>query len=454
MGYAIIRQIRSRRNICVAPQPLDQLISHCSGQRGQLLDEESKDFCATWTFNETFTGACKWDEFKYKSSSELGTYTYQGKLGFYTGGGYVFSLAGPQNTLFQRMDDLQKNQWIDKNTRALILEFSVYNANVNLFAICTVIAEFNEGGGIVPKWRFEPIRLIKNAGIKGFIVTACELLFVIAIIFFTLRELWEMKKQRCAYFASYWNIAEIFIILVSYITIGLHVYRDILTMKALKIFNATHGNGYVRMDSAAFVDQFYLYACGVILFFSIVKLIKLLQFNKRMDVLSLTIRKCWDELKIFFIAFGIVFFAFSCLFFFLFTAAIEDFAQILPAIQTSFKMMMGKFDFEEMKQENALSPLLFFIFSLANSMILINIMLTIILQAFNEVKIDLTKKQNRLNVIDSVWSSFRQFLRIEAAPRIHVNPVLTDKVDKIPGLSSQSMDANYLPDKVRLIFIK
>ncbi|MCL4129991.1 UNVERIFIED_CONTAM: hypothetical protein GTU68_050411 [Idotea baltica] len=447
MGYAIIRQIRSKRNNCQAPGPFESMIENCSGSRG-IVNEDSKDFCAGWIHNESFSGACKWDEYKYKTADELGTYSYVGKLGMYSGGGYVLRLSGRQDWILKRMEDLQKNKWIDGNTRAVILEFSVYNANVNLFATCTILAEFNEGGGIIPKWRFEPLRLIKDDGIQGFITTVCEILFACATVFFTLKEFWNMKKQKCSYFNSYWNIAEICIILVSYGTIVIYVYRGILTEEALNTFNLTKGNGYVRIDSAANLDQYYLYTSAVISFFSILKLIKLLQFNKKMDVLALTIRNCWDELKMFLVAFGIVFFAFSCLFFFMFTAAIEEFSQIIPAIQTSFKMMMGKFDFEAMNQANSLSPLLFFIFSVMNSMILINIMLTIILQAFNEVKIELQNKENRLNVIDYVWSSFKQFLRKEQLNKINVEVKLNDKKERRREDSSPENNSHVLPDKV------
>ncbi|XP_071515467.1 polycystin family receptor for egg jelly-like [Panulirus ornatus] len=453
MGYGILRQIRSDPRTCKVIKPLNQLINSCSGRR-EIDREDTRNFCDGWPFEEKFPGECHYDEFRYRSAAQLETYPLQGKLGSYSGGGYVIRLNGRQNDDLEKLRTLQEMGWIDKHTRAVMLEFSTFNANVNLFMTGTVIAEFNEGGGITPKWRFEPVRLLSHSGGFGFIILICECIFVIATFLFTLWESWKIKKMKCEYFASYWNITEICILVTSYITIGIYVYRYFLTKEAIKKFNNTCGNGYVRFDSAFLMDKIYFNLIAIIVFFSTLKLIKLLQFNKRMDVLALTIRLCWNELSVFFIAFGIVFFAFCCLFYFVFIAALEEFARFITAIETSFKMMLGKFDFEAMNQANPLSPVLFFVFSVMNSMILINIMLTIILKAFHEVKIDLECRKNKYDLIDFVWSSVRQALNLEKAPNNTVTPDVLDierkknsltylnaedLTDKLPGASLSGM---------------
>ena len=66
----------------------------------------------------------------------------------------------------------------------------------------------------------------------------------------------------------------------------------------------------------------------------------------------------------------------------------------------------GKFDFQEMRDANALAPLLFFVFVLTTSYILINLMLALILKSFEEVF--MTSKmifvsQKSLQISDIVW---------------------------------------------------
>ncbi|XP_076032915.1 polycystin-1-like [Oratosquilla oratoria] len=438
LGYAVLRQVRTKkRGVCRVEKPMDTVIKSCSGNRGAYY-EDTRDYCFGWKQKHKGKGACNWDEFKYKSPDETKAFPMEGKLGWYSGGGYMFRLKGSQKSLLKRMQQLQKHRWIDKHTRAVFLEFSVYNVNTNLFSTCLVQAEFNEGGGITPNWRFEPFRLIYTTydSLVGMFI------FVLAILFFTFREAWKIKKQKCEYFASYWNLAELCIIFMSFCAIGMYIYKKILAQEILYLFSKYYGNTYIRLDKAAIVDKIYLYCIGFVGFFSNLKLIKLLQFNKRMNVLALTIKYCWDELKIFFVAFTIVFFAFCCLFFFMFIRYLEEYASFILAVQTCFKMMLGKFDFQRMNRANPLSPILFFVFSVTNSMILINIMLTIILKAFNDVKEELAKKDNKYDVLDFIWYSSRQILRVDPKQLNGVDP------NELQKSSKNSTNSEELPDKV------
>ncbi|KAK3865158.1 hypothetical protein Pcinc_029214 [Petrolisthes cinctipes] len=370
VGYSIIRQVRSNPDGCFTPGAMRRSNEKCSGRRAEY-EEEQRDFCDGWHQVKGPGLTCKHDEFKFLSSEELETYSLTGKLGSYGGGGYVIHLNGLQKDDAENLKKIQELGWINKHTRAVILEFTTYNANVNLFTKCTVMAEFNE--------------------------------------------------------------------------VGIYFYRDQVTQAALKEFNETDGKGYIRMDTAVMLDQYYIYLLGFIVFFSILKLIKLLQFNKRMDVLALTIQRCWDELSVFFIAMGTVFFAFCCLFYFMYISHLEEFSRFLPAVETSFKMILGKFDFEAMNQANAISPLLFFMFSVMMSMILINIMLTIILRAFNEVKVELHNRANKYDVLNYLVHIAQRVARREKDPNTSVIPDVTDSTSKNVN---QPTNTDQLPDKV------
>ena len=71
--------------------------------------------------------------------------------------------------------------WIDNRTRALIVEFSVYNAQTEYLTIAKIAAEF-VGGGVVTKYRFDP-RILFRADTSSFnfntIVQIAQILFVV-----------------------------------------------------------------------------------------------------------------------------------------------------------------------------------------------------------------------------------------------------------------------------------
>ena len=72
---------------------------------------------------------------------------------------HIASMApeGFIDDLKKKIELYQERKWLNNRTRSAIVEFSVYNAQVNIFATVTCVAEFI-GGGVVPWYRIESIR--------------------------------------------------------------------------------------------------------------------------------------------------------------------------------------------------------------------------------------------------------------------------------------------------------
>lgn len=51
---------------------------------------------------------------------------------YYPGDGYVYELRGSRNFLRGNLSQLQQLGWIDRKTRAIFVEFSAYNPNINM----------------------------------------------------------------------------------------------------------------------------------------------------------------------------------------------------------------------------------------------------------------------------------------------------------------------------------
>ncbi|CAL4160704.1 unnamed protein product [Meganyctiphanes norvegica] len=315
-----------------------------------------------------------------------------------------------------------------------------------MFGLASVMAEFQPGGGIKPYWRFDATRMLKAEGTFGFFYLLNEIGFILGIIYFNFKEFWKCYKAGpCVYFRGYWNMAEVLVIVVAYGAMGIYALRYVELQRLLDIFDKTYGNGYIRMEYAATLDFYFIYAMGFIAFLSTLKLIKLLQFNNRLKLLGDTIGHCWNDLRFFMVSFFISFFAFTSVFFFMFNIQLEDFADMLKACQMCFSMMLGKFDFESMTRANALAPFLFFVFSVSTSMVLINLMLTIIMSAFSEVKAILLNRKNKYDIMDFVVFKTRVLLGMDIEPKLNniTHPVHTNIKDK--------KDDEEFPDKVNML---
>jgi polycystin 1L2 len=145
-----MRQIRVQSELC--PSQLIRLI--CVSDV-----EENNSFEPGW-INETTaqSGSSTIEQaFQYQSSDQLDTYSYTGDHGTYSGGGYVYELRGRLSDIQSNLSQLYQSSWIDNHTRAVIIQLTLYNPNVQLFTFVTLLTEFLSTGGIYPQASFEPI---------------------------------------------------------------------------------------------------------------------------------------------------------------------------------------------------------------------------------------------------------------------------------------------------------
>ncbi|KAF0296702.1 Polycystic kidney disease protein 1-like 2 [Amphibalanus amphitrite] len=289
-------------------------------------------------------------------------------------------------------------------------EDELYNSQVNLFGIATIFAEAVPGGGFLPGWRFDGVRLIRHhAGFQTF-VFICEITYMFFIIYFMVREIRDMIKQKKDYFKSYWVYSEIAIILLSWAAFIVYILRYIETDAVLKIFKDTYGNGYVKMQYAQTLDDVFGYLLGMLVFIATIKFSKLLRFNRRIGMLSATLKQCWGDLTGFFLIFFIALGTFAMVFHLLLLTHMDDFKNIMSATESAFAMMLNKFDFESMRAASLLAVVLFLMFAITMSIFFVNVLLTIIIRAFQQVKDDVLKQPNDFEILEFVQMRMFRFI--------------------------------------------
>ena len=70
---------------------------------------------------ENSTSSSSKPEFTYRTGSEIDTYPYWGKHGFYSGGGYVVEMSGGLPKVIDKVEELMADEWVDKSVLALLL---------------------------------------------------------------------------------------------------------------------------------------------------------------------------------------------------------------------------------------------------------------------------------------------------------------------------------------------
>ncbi len=334
----------------------------------------------------------------------------------YGGGGYVFRINTPSRDVRKELILLQQQHWVNNHTRAIFLEFSVYNTNVNLFAIATIVAEFMPGGGILPYYRFEIVRLLHGHEKLGRFILFCEVIFAAYILYFLAHQFVLMRRHKDQYWKSYWTLAEWGIIGMAGAAGFFYGARYIWTQHILATFKETYGNGYMKLQYVGLMDEMYGYCIGLILFIATVKFIKLLRFNNRFEILLSTLRACWDDLSGFLAVFLLVFSAFVQLFYMILHTNMLEFHTIIASFETCFTMVLNKFKFGRIRETSFTASVMFFFFAISCSFILINVLLTIIIEAFERVKSELKERGNKYEILQFVGDQSKMYLGLTPAP--------------------------------------
>ena len=133
------------------------------------------------------------------------------------------------------LDELRSQNWLDQLTRAVIIDFSLYNANVNLFVSVTLSFEMTSMGSIIQDHQIKVFRLYDHIGGYGIIVYLFELLrFVIFTVYSMIHELSMIYKERRGYFEKFWNVISFITAVFSVTAIGMYGTKKTLTRLAIR----------------------------------------------------------------------------------------------------------------------------------------------------------------------------------------------------------------------------
>ena len=378
-------------------------------------------------------------EYTFTDSKKLDSYPVWGRHALYIGGGYVYnvdidSVEGVRMT----MKKMYEEAWIDRYTRALFIEFSVYNAQTNLFSYINLIEEIIPTGGLYPNHRFDILRLLPYHEGIGLVRLICEAAYFVFIICMFVKELMIVRKEGRAYFRQIWNWTEMFIIGFSLTLMVIYFYRLYIVSVILEALADAERQQHVNLQYVAYWNLLLGYMLGLVLFLSNIKFLKLLRFNRRMGILSSTIRSCSIDLLNFFFMFLSVFFAFAAVFYLIFCHRLRNYSDLLFTIETMITAVLGKFKFGEMMTESILGPFFFFCFTGYVCFVMINVFLTIIIGAFQTIKGDIAKQSNDYEIVDFILNRFKSWTGTGSKKK---------EDNLLPNLDMKDITSS-LPDKV------
>lgn len=340
LGAPRMRQIRVRNDSCEIHKDFQRAIFSCYNHYSKIY-EDRKDI------HGKHIPEFVWQEIRSFAKNDV-----WGHLSTYSGeGGYIVDLTLNKTIAVKIIQKLKEFLWIDRGTRAVVIDFTTYNPNINLYVVTKLIAEFPATGGMFTSWQFRTLNLLENSSETQFGLYFCFGLFLFFILYYSIEEFFEIKALGFFPYlrSSGWNYLDLFIILISFVLVFFLSFRKYIITK---IFSEAYSeelseHGYMinlgnqtvslqidtyQFDTLGFWSAQFSNVLAVISFVSWIKIFKYISFNKTMSQLSSTLSRCAKDIAGFGLMFFIVFFAFAQLGYLLFGTQVKDYSSFGKAV--------------------------------------------------------------------------------------------------------------------------
>ncbi|KAM9607618.1 polycystin-1-like protein 2 [Trichechus inunguis] len=383
VGSAQIRQVRVRESSCPLAEQLQASLDGCRAPYS-LDVEDLSDYGEGWNASTPNSSNGFPQAWQYQSQSQRRGYPIWGKLTVYGGGGYTVSLGTDRQSASRILRYLFDNTWLDTLTRALFVEFTVYNANVNLFCIVTLTLETNALGTFFAHANLQSLRLYPfTDGWHPFVVAA-EVLYFLFLLYYMVVQGKLMRKQKWCYFCSKWNLLELAIILASWSALAMFVKRAVLAERDIHYYRGHRGEGISFSETAA-ADAALGYIIAFLVLLSTVKLWHLLRLNPKMNMITSALCRAWGDISGFIIVILVMLLAYSITSHLIFGWKLLSYKTLFDAVETMISLQLGIFNYQEVLDNSpVLGSLLVGSCIVFMTFVVLNLFISVILVAFSE----------------------------------------------------------------------
>mmetsp|Transcript_33993 Transcript_33993/g.88683 ORF Transcript_33993/g.88683 Transcript_33993/m.88683 type:complete len:634 (-) Transcript_33993:804-2705(-) len=315
---------------------------------------------------------------------------------------------------FKRLDE---EQYIDAATARLQVSFVLYNAELNMVTVVYLLFAFTRPGLIHRD--VLPVSVLLDP-YQHKITWATDIVFVILIARIVITEAYELQKhlKKSAQndssawedFKSYvdiWNVVDWTSVAGAIACISLWVTHclgvdelrnwlvtsDLDPVSVMTLDPITRTEQYDRLmellEPVAVHSVFAQHTMSIFPFVIVLRLFKSFAAQPRLSLVTQTLYKASVDVLHFLLVFLTIFFTYAVGGMSLFGHHMEDFATILRAVNSCWRVILGDFDMSQLILEGPgyfEAMLWFWTFTLLVVLIMFNMVLSIIMDSYTEVK--------------------------------------------------------------------
>ncbi|XP_070540434.1 polycystin-1-like protein 2 [Ptychodera flava] len=435
-------QYRVRRDLCTSPPIFNGSVACNVEYCGSSADRGVYD--VGWLGVNTTEQIPELSPWTYAGDVPSMLTGYDTIFSQYGDGGYAVHLGQDSGDAVSVMQSLWTHLWLDRSTRAVVIDWFVYCANLNLYGLIVVPFEFPTTGGIWVKPRVEIFRFDDYVGSYWIFLATLQLVFLGFLVYYIIKKVKMIYRERLKHFSSFWNWMETIKISLCLTGAGIYTYR-FLKMRSVSDEVTKLGSvNMVQLSHLLDINQSYRRVVGFAVFIAMIQFLELFKFHHRMSMLTATILRSAANLVHFAIFFAITLFAHAALIYLSIGLTSLICPNILELLYKLLKLWLDNKNYPDfvLTDHPVLGALFFVSFFITMYTLAINVFVSVIITSFTEVQGYMSEKTSDLALDKFTWYYVKAMLGLDS----DTNNAATDRSGKDQNVDSNMVYCDHLED--------
>ena len=344
---------------------------------------------------------------RYQTAEELDNDPIKATYNIYGGGGYVAIMGYKEDTALGVLSETLGHGWVDRQTRAVILDFAVFNLNTNLISIATYFYEALSSGIAHTAKKVDTLELYSTESGALMFYLICQFLFIAMVLFKLIAMVIRLYQQRLVFFKSVWNMVDFLMVVSSFTSVVFYMIRSKTILETIKAIQA---NPYeiIHFHSALNWASWENASIAVAIFAVTLKLLNLIRFNPYVIYLFSSFRQSAGYQLSFVVSFFIVFNAFVMAGMQFFGHTVHVYSSFLQAVISQFEFLLGRaVPLDDLRNENRfIGPAFAFMYMLCMTIVLLNMLVSVLNESYTDAKTHAEESAEELEMARFIGERF------------------------------------------------
>lgn len=169
----------------------------------------------------------------YQSGEKFDNDLIKGSYNYYEGGGYVVVMGYDDEIVQKVLNDMLGNGWIDRYICVLILEFVVFNVNVNFFSIVIYFYEVLVIGIVYIIRRVDIFELYSMELGDFMVYFIFQFFFMVMVLYYLVIMLVFLFKKCFRFFKLMWNMVDLLMVVFLVCLVVFYIMRVKSVLKSV-----------------------------------------------------------------------------------------------------------------------------------------------------------------------------------------------------------------------------